>query len=371
MSNGNGEYFDMEFDSLIVVSDVGYENGYKEGFQAAQDGRTDLVVTKNGEYTPSGESTGFKSVRVNVPSQGTSGGGGVAIKNQDITITENGTYIADEGYTGLGTVTVDVQSGGGGGNLDAIWEVDGTTPTEVHSNATSVRQYAFYNCPAITVADFPKATSMEQYAFAGSGVTVANLPELLSVPQYAFNKCKKLKSANVQKAETIDGRAFQDCYALESIDPPEATTIKDQAFENCRKLKRIVLPKVTTLSGNDTFDGCYNLLSVDLHSFAGQIGNYTFYACRSLRTVILRSETMCTLYSTTAFNYCDHMNGEYNETYNPHSYRDGVIVVPRALIDSYRKATNWSKFGTQFRVLEDVTVDGTIMGELDPTKIVI
>jgi hypothetical protein len=140
---------------------------------------------------------------------GSTGGGSaddIVINNQDLTITENGTYTADEGYTGLGTVTVDVKSGGDGVNLDAIWEVDGTTPTEVHSNATSVRPYVFQECPAITVADFPKATSMGEKAFYKSGVTVANFPELLIVPKQAFNNCRNLKSANFQKAETLESR---------------------------------------------------------------------------------------------------------------------------------------------------------------------
>lgn len=370
MSNGNGEYFDMEFDSLIVVSDVGYENGYKEGFQAAQDGRTDLVVTKNGEYTPSGESTGFKSVRVNVPSQGTSGGGGVAIKNQDITVTENGTYIADEGYTGLGTVTVDVQSGGGGGNLDAIWEVDGTTPTEIHSNATSVRQYAFYKCPAITVADFPKATSMQDSAFEGSRVTVANFPELLSVPQYAFRNCGKLTSVNISNAESVLTNAFRYCYDLASIDLSSATNLGSDVLGECYKLKRLVLPKLTTL-GPYAFEVCKELLSVDFHVFAGGFDTQTFYNCYQLRSIILRSEKMCVIRSTSAFQNCYHLDGTYHATYNPYAYKDGCIYVPRALINDYKNYTNWSKYATQFRVLEDFTVDGTTMGELDPSKVII
>ncbi len=45
----------------------GYERGKKEGFAEALDKRTDLVATANGEYTPSEDSTGFKSVNVNVP----------------------------------------------------------------------------------------------------------------------------------------------------------------------------------------------------------------------------------------------------------------------------------------------------------------
>ena len=47
----------------------------------------------------------------------------------------------------------------------------------------------------------------------------------------------------------------------------------------------------------------------------------------------------------------------------------GHIYVPRALVEDYKVATNWSNFATQFRALEDYTVDGTITGELDETKI--
>lgn len=47
----------------------GYERGKKEGFAEALDKRTDLVVTANGDYTPSEDSTGFKSVSVNLPNK--------------------------------------------------------------------------------------------------------------------------------------------------------------------------------------------------------------------------------------------------------------------------------------------------------------
>ena len=371
MSNGNGEYFDMEFDSLIVVSDVGYENGYKEGFQAAQDGRTDLVVTKNGEYTPSGESTGFKSVRVNVPSQGTSGGGGVAINNQDITITENGTYIADYGYTGFGTVTVDVQSGGGGANLDVIWEIDGTTPTEIHSNATSVRQYAFYKCPAITVADFPKATNVGSEAFKESGVTVANFPEAQVASADMFESCLSLTSANFPKATTVASYAFRNCHALESIDLSSATNLGSGSLNNCRSLTRLVLPKVESISSGSIFANCFKLSLADFGVFYGQFTSQAFYNDYLLKVLVLRSPNICSLYSTNVFTNCYHMRGEYHAQYNPYSYKDGVILVPRSAIGGYQSATNWSAFGDQFRVLEDFTVDGTTTGELDPSKVII
>jgi hypothetical protein len=47
----------------------------------------------------------------------------------------------------------------------------------------------------------------------------------------------------------------------------------------------------------------------------------------------------------------------------------GYVYVPRSLVDSYKSATNWSTYANQFRALEDYTVDGTITGELDESKI--
>lgn len=48
---------------------------------------------------------------------GSGGGGGQTINNQDITVTENGVYTAESGYTGLGTVTVNVSSGANTQNI--------------------------------------------------------------------------------------------------------------------------------------------------------------------------------------------------------------------------------------------------------------
>ena len=47
----------------------------------------------------------------------------------------------------------------------------------------------------------------------------------------------------------------------------------------------------------------------------------------------------------------------------------GYIYVPRALVDSYKVATNWATYAAQFRALEDYTVDGTVTGDLDESKI--
>ena len=110
------------------------------------------------------------------------------------------------------------------------------------------------------------------------------------------------------------------------------TKIGQYAFNSCRVLTKVDFPAVTS------------------------IGGYAFYSC-ALTTVILRNETVCSLSSSDAFSSTPIKSGT------------GYIYVPRALLEDYKAATNWSNFAAQFRALEDYTVDGTITGELDTTKI--
>jgi hypothetical protein len=102
---------------------------------------------------------------------------------------------------------------------------------------------------------------------------------------------------------------------------------------------------------------CSNLATVDFTA-ATSISQYAFHNCSKLAALTLRNTaTIVTLNHTNAF-----MNSAiYSGT--------GYIYVPRALVDTYKSATNWSTYANQFRALEDYTVDGTVTGELDPTKI--
>lgn len=59
-----------EFSTILdrSVAPDNYVNGKEDGFADALAKRTDLVATENGDYLPEGESTGFKSVKVEVKS---------------------------------------------------------------------------------------------------------------------------------------------------------------------------------------------------------------------------------------------------------------------------------------------------------------
>ena len=111
------------------------------------------------------------------------------------------------------------------------------------------------------------------------------------------------------------------------------------AFRNCKSLTLVDTPNVTTIVG-DNWEA------------------NAFQTCSALKCLILRNEeTICTLSHTKALNGSKIASGT------------GYIYVPSALVDSYKAATNWSTYANQFRALEDYTVDGTVTGELDETKI--
>lgn len=161
--------------------------------------------------------------------------------------------------------------------------------------------------------------------------------------------------------KTIGEYAFYNCTSLTTVDLPNVTLTGDQSFYNCNSLTTVNLPSVTKVKYR-TFMYNGKLTTVNLPSLTS-IDVDVFYSCNSLKTLILRNTNMATL----------ARQGAFSET--PIEWGNGYIYVPRALLDDtdstkdYRQATNWSNFSTQFRALEDWTVDGTIYGELDWDKI--
>ena len=144
------------------------------------------------------------------------------------------------------------------------------------------------------------------------------------------------------------------------------TYIRSYAFYGNR-LTAVSFPAATNI-GTAAF--AYGNLITASFSALTNIGNSVFNSCYSLTTLILRNTAqVCTLSSTNVFNSCYHYHGTVNSNYNPNGLKDGYIYVPASLINSYKVATNWSTLATQFRALEDYTVDGTTTGELDESKI--
>lgn len=178
---------------------------------------------------------------------------------------------------------------------------------------------------------------------------------ITKVEQYAFHSCAALTKVAVPNATLIETYAFFGCSAMESIDLSSVTTIKNYAFKQCTALTEVYCP---LLSGSlyYTFPDCTSLAKADLPKVTS-LNAEVFSKCTALTALILRVDRVCTLAHTNCF------------TNTPISLGTGYIYVPMALVDSYKAATNWSTFATQFRAIEDYSVDGTVTGELDETKI--
>lgn len=128
---------------------------------------------------------------------------------------------------------------------------------------------------------------------------------------------RKLSGDYVNDRVTVIGAgAFYD-NDLVTAKFPAATTVKNYAFANCVFLNTVDLPVATTLEGQP------------------------FSSTGSLATLILRNTSSVATVGGYAFENSNIAKGA------------GYIYVPRVLVDEYKNATNWSKFASQIRAIED------------------
>lgn len=205
------------------------------------------------------------------------------------------------------------ETGGGGGNSSQILSLIDRSITEFSSEeVTTIGKSAFSECAALTTVNVPNVETVMDYGLSATAITSISLPN-----------CK-----------TLAQRAFSACYQLESVYLPKVTSIGQYCFGSTKKMTVYDLPALTS------------------------IGVAAFQYNDGVKSLILRNtETVCTLAGSLAYN---------NDMF---AAGTAFIYVPAALLDTYTTATNWVRYATQFRALEDYTVDGTITGELDESKI--
>lgn len=226
-------------------------------------------------------------------------------------------------YSGDGSSTVDDVS-------KAIIE---RTITEISdSNIRTIGDHIFYNCKHLETVNFPNAVYIQSGAFLG---------------------CSKLTSIYLPKAEIVSSRLFYQCTSLTTVDLPRATSVDDEMFYYCESLATVNLPRATSV-GDRGFYYCF-IKTLNLPKVTS-IGAYAFYNTY-LTSLVLRSTTLCSLSNKNAFSSTYIEEGK------------GYIYVPSSLLSQYQAATNWATYAAQFRALEDYTVDGTITGALDESKI--
>lgn len=240
----------------------------------------------------------------------------------------------------------------------------------VNLSVSSVSAYAFYGCTGVTSfaapnattiggytcytasglkgsLNFPVCTNIGTYAFYQcTGITELNAPNVTTLGDYAFARCTNIKTLSFPELTAIPVGAFggSSTYKMlaTSIELPKCETIGNSSMTYFDKITRLVLPECTSI-GNSSCTNWATLAFVDLGKCTS-IANYGLRNNGKLATLIIRSETMCTL-NNYALNSTAIWNG------------NGYVYVPGALIESYQVATNWktiySKNANVFRAIED------------------
>ena len=255
-----------------------------------------LNAKTNGTYEPPDGIDGYNPVTVNVPIPE-----GYIKPSGSVEITDNGEYDVTEKEK----VVVNVEQSGGGDaeTTNSQWFANfimDTSPIEIYSDKArgSLGAYAFYE---------------------NSAVTKIELPKIEYLKERCFNGCENLKTLLLP---SLVGYTYQymasGCTSLVNVDVHDASYISSYSFQSCTSLKKLDLHKV------------------------GTIGTNAFVGATKFETLIIRTDEVPTLGGTNAFTNTKIKSGG-----------TGYIYVPASLVDSYKAATNWSTFASQFRAIED------------------
>ena len=284
-----------------------------------------------------------------VPSGGASGGGSTEEWFEDgdthiwIDLTEGRT----SPIVGLfvnGTVTVD-------------WG-DGSTPDTLTGKSTAntlvitpVHEYAKVGNYVITISGDGKigfyganrnATSLfssinynsnnnENNAYRAAVTRIECGSNVSNINSNAFTGLYRLREVRLpNNINYLGSSAFAYCYALRNVTIPDSvTTIADSCFKECYSLNEINIPNgVTKLEA--TFTQCKGLGKIVIPPSVTAVNSGVFQYCYSLAICDFSQHT-------TVPNLNDSMVFQGTPS-------DCQILVPAALVNDWKAATNWSNY---------------------------
>ena len=139
-------------------------------------------------------------------------------------------------------------------------------------------------------------------------------PTITSVGNYAFAECPALTAIDLSSVTTLGTNVFEGCSALRDVTlSDQLTALPDETFRNCSALQSINLPASVTSIGPRAFNGS-NLYHVNLPSALTTVGNQAFMGNANLRVVTINGAVES--FGEDAFRGCNAIsrtdfNGEF------------------------------------------------------------
>jgi hypothetical protein len=263
---------------------------------------------------------------------------GTGTKNITHTYSEIGEYVisldpADGCTLGLG---------GGSSSYNIMGASSNTTrafgnmlkKAEIGKNVTLVKSYAFAYCYSLESVSIPQ--------------------EVVTFYDYVFRECYSLSSIVIPNSvPSIGSSAFYNCYSLASVVIPNSvTSIAGSAFFSCYSLSSIVIPNSVTSIAGSAFYRCYSLASIVIPQSVTSIDSNVFYQCYSLASVVFDGAVTniggSAFYQCYCMAYCDLSQCTSVPTLGTNAYYSisSKIIVPDALYDDWKAATNWSSYAS-------------------------
>lgn len=174
-----------------------------------------------------------------------------------------------------------------------------------------------------------------------------------TVGAYAFNDCKLLTSLRLPSVTVCRNRGLQ-------IGSSSFTSLYVPLLKEVDNLNNIG-PRIMDLPSLEKVgDYSYALsnMYVEIYYFGKVLTGSmhgAFMNSPNLKAVVFRSDTPPGM-----------MNSAFNGVLDAGTT---FLYVPKAAMEAYKTATNWSGWVDYIRAIEDYTVDGTTTGELDESKI--